>query len=506
MATGNCEHGEFDLGKGCPECMKEGGVIKTNIVKVSFFNSDKAYTYFSEDPLQVDDTVMVPVRGTATKGVVIAINVPEAEIASFKDKVKTIPVGSVLQGEGDVAKLASAKERAPHIVEDTELFLKGADPNVNLCDTCTLRKDYPICCAPDIEFGNGKGNDNIIQCSKYVNGPAAPCTIPLNEEIRPTEDAEVNSEENIAKRVEAVQPKEEGGAEIIILCNGGCGRTTESIDQNIAFGDSAAGKFEQIDGSGVPIWTCPDCLAKQKPSGKPLVVTESLLEETAGPVVAVSEKAHEITAIINVDPGATPSFAKHLEAARRVLEIAKSCEIRTEADAKSVNDDLNVMAELEKATDAERKTFTVPLNGYLSSINGEYKLITDPLTEAKQIYRRLLTAYKVEQQRKAAAAEKLNQEAIDLARRQAEANNGEFTVETKPVPVPFAPKLTRTDQGSSGLVDAWKYEVVDLDKIPREFMIPDHDMLSSIATKQHNKRPVQGVRFYNEPTLRSYRK
>ena len=210
----------------------------------------------------------------------------------------------------------------------------------------------------------------------------------------------------------------------------------------------------------------------------------------------------EGTAVVMVDAGKAPSFAKHLESARRVLEIAKGCEIRTEADAKAVNDDLNVMAELEKATDAERKTFTVPLNGYLSSINGSYKLITDPLTEAKQIYRKLLTAWKVEQQRKAAEVEKLNQDAINLAQRQAEANNGEFTVETKPVPVPFAPKLTRTDQGKSSLVDVWKYEIVDIKALSREYMIPDDAMLSSIAKTHHDKKEVEGVRFYNSPSLR----
>ena len=220
-------------------------------------------------------------------------------------------------------------------------------------------------------------------------------------------------------------------------------------------------------------------------------------------IVFTDEAETAGTVIVKVNPGIAPSFAKHLEVAKRLVEIASSRQIVTEADAKSVNDDLNVMAELRKAVDLERKTFTTPLNDHLTAINGAYKLITGPLTEAVQIYRRLLTAYKVEQQRKATEAEKINRDAIELARRQAEASGtGEFTVETKPVPVPFAPKLTRTDQGKSGLVDQWKYEVVDIDALPREYMIPDDAMLSSIAKQQHDKRPVKGIRFYNEPGLR----
>ncbi|MBA7598380.1 hypothetical protein ES703_05395 [subsurface metagenome] len=224
--------------------------------------------------------------------------------------------------------------------------------------------------------------------------------------------------------------------------------------------------------------------------GEPIRITSSLLEESA-------------TAIIKVDPAIMPSFAKHLESAQRIVKIAASREIITEEDAKAANDDLTVMGELRKAVEVERKSFTVPLNDHLNAINGAYKLITGPLQEADQITRRLLTAYKVEQQRKAAAAEKLNQDAIDLARRQAEASGtGEFTVDTKPVPVPFAPKLTRTDQGKSGLVDHWKFRIVDLEKLPREYMVPDEAMLNSIAQKQHDKKQVPGVEFYNEPSLR----
>ena len=60
-----------------------------------------------------------------------------------------------------------------------------AEREVNLCDTCTLRNDYPICTHPDVKFGKGIGNDNIIKCAHYVNGKAAPCSIPLNVEIHP---------------------------------------------------------------------------------------------------------------------------------------------------------------------------------------------------------------------------------------------------------------------------------------------------------------------------------
>jgi hypothetical protein len=41
------------------------------------------------------------------------------------------------------------------------------DTKIHLCNTCERR--YSLECMPDvIEFGDGLGNDNIIQCVNYV--------------------------------------------------------------------------------------------------------------------------------------------------------------------------------------------------------------------------------------------------------------------------------------------------------------------------------------------------
>ncbi|GAH61866.1 unnamed protein product, partial [marine sediment metagenome] len=56
-----------------------------------------------------------------------------------------------------------------------------------------------------------------------------------------------------------------------------------------------------------------------------------------------------------------------------------------------------------------------------------------------------------------------------------------------------------TDMGSSGMVDHWKYEIIDLKLIPREYMLPDSVLLGNTAKKYHDQKEVPGVRFYNEP-------
>jgi len=108
--TSQCKHGPFNLLAGCPQCIAEYRLTDqepdTNIVKVLYFSettqelSSREYTYYSEALLKVDDIVTVPVRDTFAKAKVSAINVPVAEIASFKDKVKTIPVEAKRRASG----------------------------------------------------------------------------------------------------------------------------------------------------------------------------------------------------------------------------------------------------------------------------------------------------------------------------------------------------------------------------------------------------------------------
>lgn len=70
------------------------------IVKVRYYMealnqySNREYSYYSEDTLAVGDLVNVPTRDTIVRAQVSAVDVPEAEVAAFKDKLKVIPAGT----------------------------------------------------------------------------------------------------------------------------------------------------------------------------------------------------------------------------------------------------------------------------------------------------------------------------------------------------------------------------------------------------------------------------
>lgn len=78
------------------------------LVKVKFLKlgvpSGREYTYWSENPVEVGDTVELPHARPViedipySQGIVTQIDVPEIEIEAFKDRVKTI-IGKVTKEE-----------------------------------------------------------------------------------------------------------------------------------------------------------------------------------------------------------------------------------------------------------------------------------------------------------------------------------------------------------------------------------------------------------------------
>jgi hypothetical protein len=70
----------------------------TNIIKLKFLRygqpAGRDYTYFTPDPVAVGDLVEIDGKQGISQGVVTAVNVPEEEIAPFRDRAKTI-IGKV---------------------------------------------------------------------------------------------------------------------------------------------------------------------------------------------------------------------------------------------------------------------------------------------------------------------------------------------------------------------------------------------------------------------------
>jgi len=132
ITKGHCPHGEFNLAEGCPKCIAERRAAAedaqaeaerqgidpdyeaaradlgpdqeppVSIVKVRYMNKTtggpegREYSYFTAEPLGLDFHVKVPTQNGFVEAVVTATDVPESEIAAFRDRVKIIPAGSIM--------------------------------------------------------------------------------------------------------------------------------------------------------------------------------------------------------------------------------------------------------------------------------------------------------------------------------------------------------------------------------------------------------------------------
>ncbi|MBA7591911.1 hypothetical protein ES708_34082 [subsurface metagenome] len=61
--------------------------------------------------------------------------------------------------------------------------------------------------------------------------------------------------------------------EIVLVCVGGCGKTTEGMTM-----ENKSGEFKQVDESGVPEWTCQECLAKKQPEPEPVEEAKTFID------------------------------------------------------------------------------------------------------------------------------------------------------------------------------------------------------------------------------------
>ena len=296
-----------------------------NIVKVRYFSettkelSPREYTYFSEDALHVGDVVTVPVRDTTGKAQVSAINVPEAEISAFRDKVKTIPA--------------------------------------------TVKPELPA-----------GGLDEAAQAA---------------------------------------------GAEVKV------------VDLFSATYGNFAETLPAID-----------------------IVTDKM-----------------DVALININPRDNPVIAKLQEEIIKLSNYSMGRVIKCDTDLTPAGDDLILISKLKKALKAKQEEYVGPIKSHLDKVQFVFKDLLGCLDDLEKNTKAKMQTYTDAQKARAAEAERLNREAVDLARKQAEfSGTGEFTVNTIPLEAPAPVKHISTGSGTISEVKAPPtWEIIDEALIPKEY-------------------------------------
>jgi hypothetical protein len=212
--------------------------------------------------------------------------------------------------------------------------------------------------------------------------------------------------------------------------------------------------------------------------------------------------------------------------AQQLTLKSKDYVIKGAVDAGFVNEVLVATKSLLAEIEAARKQQTKPFKDQAKSIEDQWRGHTASLEDLRTMLdRKLLIWTQAEQERIAreqAEARRLQDEAArkeaeaeaarlaaleagDTARAEAaaveiESASQAMTQARMAEPVD-APRGIRSDSGTSGLVENWTFKVVELDKVPREWLILDEQKVRAAVRGKNGLRNIPGLSIYAEQSL-----
>ncbi len=205
------------------------------------------------------------------------------------------------------------------------------------------------------------------------------------------------------------------------------------------------------------------------------------------------------------DEGGNMQDPALITAGMQALELstrAESMIIKTNDDLKAVTDDLVIIAKIKKGVEEKLDGYVKPLKDYIKEITARFSRILGPLEKARIIYREKSNAYNQELKRQQQEAEEINRQKVELAHREAAFNKtGEFTVDTTPVTPPAAIKRVRSDIGSMTVLEDWRWEPVDINLVPREYLMLDTAKITR-SVKREKVRIISGLRIWDAGNIK----
>ncbi len=194
-----------------------------------------------------------------------------------------------------------------------------------------------------------------------------------------------------------------------------------------------------------------------------------------------------------------------------LMQQVERCKILSDEDAEKATSLGSLIADLHNKAEAERKELTSPLNAVIKRINERYKTnLTGPLEAAKELIKAKLGDWMRAQRRLAeeqAAKLLAQQEKAEARGATTRATNLSVQAETALATAQVAGSTRGAVGGSAGLRKVWTWEVVDLAKVPRKFLVLDEAALrAELKRLREAARPestewttaVAGIRFFED--------
>lgn len=197
-----------------------------------------------------------------------------------------------------------------------------------------------------------------------------------------------------------------------------------------------------------------------------------------------------------IDRGALQKDMKaQAKDAQDLALFARKVEIASSAEYESVGQQLLAVKEEQKNLKGKKDTVLRPLQDAVRALQVLFKPAEDALKAAEAAYKAALVTWQsqVEEERRLAAIK-----AEEAARKKL----GPAAVRKA---LTAAPEAVEKISGISTR-DHWVAVVVDVTKVPREFMVPNQRMLDDTAEATKGTATIPGVRFENRPIVSAGRR
>lgn len=148
-----------------------------------------------------------------------------------------------------------------------------------------------------------------------------------------------------------------------------------------------------------------------------------------------------------------------------------------------------------KSLEEQRKSYTAPLDEAKKKLMADFKEVITPLEELEnKIKSTMISWASAEQKRLDAEQARIDAEA--LAKAKAE--------KISEVVVPLVNTQVKTQRGTfstTTLVKRWTWKLVDLEKVPRQYLTLDSPSITYAV--REGKRQIEGIEIYQEEGLTS---
>ena len=183
----------------------------------------------------------------------------------------------------------------------------------------------------------------------------------------------------------------------------------------------------------------------------------------------------------------SPETAAIVEQKNGIVEKANTFVLDNEEKLGTASQVISWIAGAKKTYESLRKKLVQPLNDHVKMINDMFKTEVSPLEQADQVMRGKMISYQQLKEKKVAE---------ERARIEAEAKK---LAKKEQVPIKEVLKSTELPQaetkvGNTVFKKYWTYEVVDLKKVPREYLVLDTTKVQKVVNA--GIREIDGIRIF----------